>query len=314
VGTKVSAATAGRVSYVGVAGSSGLTVGVRSSDGRFDLSYLHLSAASVHEGDQVDGGDAIGAVGTSGRRSADQPHLHFGVRDAGARQAYRNPLDFLPPIAPPAAEPQQPPVAAAAPTPVVAPPAIAPAFGAVQVAVPEVGALVPGPAAAADPSPAVAAPVAAGPSAHAAQPQGHPRRAGHADVRGGAHAGEHAPHATRVTAADLAAPAARDQHGHLDRAQSAAAHPSGGSSAAPAPGVGPGDAADAPAAKLAVAPPAPHAARPSSGGGVNVGWLAALVGLVAASLCLGRPQEAGHAVRRSRATVGALLRPLTGRS
>ena len=43
---------------------------------------------------------ALGAVGTTGSRSATEPHLHFGVREAGSEHAYRNPLDFLPPPPP----------------------------------------------------------------------------------------------------------------------------------------------------------------------------------------------------------------------
>jgi Peptidase family M23 len=117
MGTRVVAATGGDVRFAGTAGSSGLTVSVRTSDGRFDTSYLHLSTASVREGDSVSAGDALGAVGTTGSRSAVEPHLHFGVREAGSRHAYRDPLDFLPPRpAPPAPEP--PP---ATPVPVPAP-------------------------------------------------------------------------------------------------------------------------------------------------------------------------------------------------
>ena len=95
LGARVVAATGGEVRFAGVAGSSGLTVSVRTADG-FDTSYLHLSSLAVRKGDGVDSGDVLGAVGTSGRRSAVQPHLHFGVREAGTRHAYRNPLDFLP--------------------------------------------------------------------------------------------------------------------------------------------------------------------------------------------------------------------------
>src|SRR5207244_102457 len=40
VGTPVSAAVAGTVRFAGTAGSSGLTVSVRTADGRFDISYL----------------------------------------------------------------------------------------------------------------------------------------------------------------------------------------------------------------------------------------------------------------------------------
>ena len=47
VGAPVVAAAAGAVRFAGTAGSSGLTVSVRTDDGRFDLSYLHLSALTV---------------------------------------------------------------------------------------------------------------------------------------------------------------------------------------------------------------------------------------------------------------------------
>src|ERR1700704_3279291 len=53
VGTTVVAGTGGTVTFAGVVGSSGLVVSQRSADGRFDLSYLHLSAASVRRGDVV---------------------------------------------------------------------------------------------------------------------------------------------------------------------------------------------------------------------------------------------------------------------
>ena len=128
LGARVVAATGGEVRFAGVAGSSGLTVSVRTADG-FDTSYLHLSSLAVRRGDGVDSGDVLGAVGTSGRRSAVQPHLHFGVREAGTRHAYRNPLDFLPgvPAPPPAEAPDPAPVPLPAPAPPV--PAPAPAAG-----------------------------------------------------------------------------------------------------------------------------------------------------------------------------------------
>ncbi len=96
VGTPVTAAVAGHVRFSGLVGSSGLTVSVRTADGRFDMSYLHLSTASVRAGEAIGAGERIGAVGTSGSPSTTTPHLHFGVRDAGTRR-YRDPLDFLPP-------------------------------------------------------------------------------------------------------------------------------------------------------------------------------------------------------------------------
>jgi hypothetical protein len=121
VGARVVAASGGQVRFAGTAGSSGLTVSVRTGDARFDTSYLHLSTISVRAGQQVSAGETLGAVGTTGSRSAAEPHLHFGVREAGSRHAYRNPLDFLPPRpAPPAPD-------APRPTPVPVPTPAAPA-------------------------------------------------------------------------------------------------------------------------------------------------------------------------------------------
>jgi hypothetical protein len=122
-GTAVVAAAGGEVRFAGTAGSSGLTVSVRTADGRYDTSYLHLSSTSVSEGDSVAAGQRLGAVGTTGSRSATAPHLHFGVRDAGSRHAYHDPLGFLPP---PTAEPPRS-APAPEPSPVPVSPAPAPA-------------------------------------------------------------------------------------------------------------------------------------------------------------------------------------------
>jgi len=121
-GTPVVAAAAGEVRFAGTAGSSGLTVSVRTADGRYDTSYLHLSSTGVREGDRVAAGQSLGAVGTSGTRSATAPHLHFGVRDAGSRHAYHDPLGFLPPPTT-----TQPPRGAPAPEPAPVPVGPAPA-------------------------------------------------------------------------------------------------------------------------------------------------------------------------------------------
>jgi murein DD-endopeptidase MepM/ murein hydrolase activator NlpD len=123
VGAPVVAAAGGEVRFAGTAGSSGLTVSVRTSDG-YDTSYLHLSSLSVRAGAQVAAGDRLGDVGATGTRSAPAPHLHFGVRDAGSRHAYHDPLTFLPPQ-PTAPRPSSPPTPLA-PAPAPLPPAPAP--------------------------------------------------------------------------------------------------------------------------------------------------------------------------------------------
>jgi Peptidase family M23 len=100
IGAAVRAARAGLVTYAGTLGYSGLTVAVRTVDG-YVTSYLHLSAVGVRRGESVGGGDRLGEVGTSGRRSKPEPHLHFGVRVADERHHYVDPLSLLPPLASP---------------------------------------------------------------------------------------------------------------------------------------------------------------------------------------------------------------------
>ena len=107
VGTPALSATAGSVTFAGRVGWSGLVVSIRTADGRYDTSYLHLSSIAVRRGQVVRRGGRVGAVGTTGRRSARRPHLHFGVRDAGTRH-YHDPLEFLPPLAGPRGEPARP--------------------------------------------------------------------------------------------------------------------------------------------------------------------------------------------------------------
>lgn len=124
VGERVVAAAAGTVTFAGVAGSSGLTVAVRAAGGDYDTSYLHLSSIAVERGQRVRAGATLGAVGTSGRRSVERPHLHFGVREAGERHAYRDPLDFLGPRPGPRSEPRRP-----QPGPAPAPSEPGPALG-----------------------------------------------------------------------------------------------------------------------------------------------------------------------------------------
>jgi hypothetical protein len=126
-GMPVVAAASGEVRFAGTAGSSGLTVSVRTADGRYDTSYLHLSSTSVRDGDSVAAGQQLGAVGTTGSRSATAPHLHFGVRDAGSRHAYHDPLGFLPPPTT-----TQPPRGTPAPEPAPVPVRPAPAPAPVQ--------------------------------------------------------------------------------------------------------------------------------------------------------------------------------------
>ena len=277
-GTEVVAAAAGTVRHAGVAGDSGLTVSVRAGD--HDVSYLHLSAVSVKEGQAVGAGARLGSVGTTGRRSAEQPHLHFGVRRAGQRHAYLDPLDFL---APPPGAPREAPRGAPAPAPVpVAPrPEPAPVRGRAPRRVPA--------------------------GRRVRVPAGRRVRlpAGRRVPRLGPAPRGVAPRALPVTG-DGRVPALKPVPSVRRHARPARTPQEG-----PRP-VHLGDPGKAPAARPARAP---EAAPAPAAGGPDLGWALACLGLLAAAACLGRPGKrprGSSGAAGARAQLRALLRPLTG--
>jgi murein DD-endopeptidase MepM/ murein hydrolase activator NlpD len=75
-GTPVRAMKSGRVERAGPWGGYGLAVVIAHGTNVRTL-YAHLSRIDVGQGDRVDGGQQIGAVGQTG--SATGPHLHFEV-------------------------------------------------------------------------------------------------------------------------------------------------------------------------------------------------------------------------------------------
>jgi murein DD-endopeptidase MepM/ murein hydrolase activator NlpD len=62
-------------------GGGGVTVYVRSPDGRWQYYYAHLDAYApgLREGQRVERGSPLGTVGISGNANPDGPHLHFAV-------------------------------------------------------------------------------------------------------------------------------------------------------------------------------------------------------------------------------------------
>jgi murein DD-endopeptidase MepM/ murein hydrolase activator NlpD len=78
-GTPVLAAEGGRVAFVGNEGQYGNLIIIDHGQGR-QTRYAHLSRVQVSINQQVNSGDVIGAVGSSGRPDLPQPHLHFEVR------------------------------------------------------------------------------------------------------------------------------------------------------------------------------------------------------------------------------------------
>jgi pyruvate/2-oxoglutarate dehydrogenase complex dihydrolipoamide acyltransferase (E2) component len=301
VGTPVVAAAEGEVRFAGTVGTSGLTISIRTGDG-YDTAYLHLSSLAVRAGARVSAGDRIGAVGTTGTRSATAPHLHLGVRDAGTRHGYHDPLAFLPP--PPVAPEPRPPAPAPAPAPEPAGPAPTPA----PAGEPVPGAApIRGPSPAPRPSPGLR--VAPRPhSAPATDPIPVPGSAGH-----------RAP----ITSRELV-PARRPEP-----------HPTGRQVKLPIPAAGPDSvtsrrtpgtraesnplnsgwrAYSAPNSAATRGPtrPEPGAATARGPSGPDIGWALACGGLLLAAAILGLTGDK-RATSARRARIAETLRPLAGR-
>ena len=81
-GTPVVSASDGTVQKLYFSrGGGGITVYVRSPDGRWIYYYAHLQeyAPGLQEGQRVRRGDRLGSVGATGNANPAGPHLHFAV-------------------------------------------------------------------------------------------------------------------------------------------------------------------------------------------------------------------------------------------
>lgn len=88
-GTIIHAAAAGEVTFVGWYGQYGRCLIIDHGGGVSTL-YGHTSAILVNTGDQVERGEAVAKVGSTGNSTG--PHLHFEVRVDGQTE---NPLGYL---------------------------------------------------------------------------------------------------------------------------------------------------------------------------------------------------------------------------
>jgi len=88
-GTAIVASARGRVARVGWRAGFGLSVEIDHGRGYRTL-YAHASETLVRTGDQVDRGDVIARVGSTGTATA--PHLHYEVLFNGRPQ---NPMSYV---------------------------------------------------------------------------------------------------------------------------------------------------------------------------------------------------------------------------
>jgi murein DD-endopeptidase MepM/ murein hydrolase activator NlpD len=79
-GTPVLASASGTVAMIGSGGPYGTSVLIAHGDGLTTF-YAHLSSVNVNNGQQVDAGDRIGGVGSTGWSTG--PHLHYETRING---------------------------------------------------------------------------------------------------------------------------------------------------------------------------------------------------------------------------------------
>jgi len=98
-GTSVVAAAPGVIEKLFESDAGGMTIYVRSNDGRTIHYYAHLDkyAEGLKEGQKVRRGQRLGEVGSSGNASADAPHLHFAILQTTKDAAWWEPANAVNP-------------------------------------------------------------------------------------------------------------------------------------------------------------------------------------------------------------------------
>jgi murein DD-endopeptidase MepM/ murein hydrolase activator NlpD len=89
MGAPVKSVAKGRVAFAGVKGGFGNCIIINHENG-FETLYGHLSKILVRKGQQIDIGEQIGNIGSTGRSTG--PHLHYEVHRNGQKM---NPQSFL---------------------------------------------------------------------------------------------------------------------------------------------------------------------------------------------------------------------------
>ena len=89
IGAHVKAVAKGKVEFAGLKGGFGNCIILKHGNG-FETLYGHLSKILVSVGQQIDIGQEIGNIGSTGRSTG--PHLHYEIHHNGQKI---DPEDFL---------------------------------------------------------------------------------------------------------------------------------------------------------------------------------------------------------------------------
>ncbi|AFY49620.1 metalloendopeptidase-like membrane protein [Nostoc sp. PCC 7524] len=97
VGTSVEAIAPGRIVFAQEQGTYGNLV-IINHNGGLQSRYAHLDSIQVKVGQQVNQGQVLGTVGTTGQPTGKQSHLHFEIRSSSSLGwVAENPKDYLKP-------------------------------------------------------------------------------------------------------------------------------------------------------------------------------------------------------------------------
>ncbi len=98
-GATVQAAGPGRIEKLHRSPAGGNTIYVRSGDGTMIHYYAHLEqyASGLREGQQINRGQPLGTVGSSGNADRDAPHLHFAILQTTADAEWWEPANAINP-------------------------------------------------------------------------------------------------------------------------------------------------------------------------------------------------------------------------
>jgi lysostaphin len=97
VGTPVEAIAPGRIVFAQEQGTYGNLV-IINHNGGLQSRYAHLDSIQVKVGQQVNQGQVLGTVGTTGQPTGREPHLHFEIRSSSSLGwVAENPKDYLKP-------------------------------------------------------------------------------------------------------------------------------------------------------------------------------------------------------------------------